>query len=763
MSARTITVFSNKGGVGKTFITVNLATALSMAGKKVLLVDLDFQAGQDMARMLNVTPKHSVADVVNVLEGDDSPDIISNYSTIYSTGLNFLPVIKNTKQLGMVTAEGLNAFLKKGGEFYDYIIVDAGKGYSESLITVFDFSNLLLLVATPDILAVYQIKSTLDVLQSLQYPTKMIKLILNRSESRGSVAWQEVRSALPCEIFAHIPSDGKLVGTALNRGIPCVVDNSKSRVSEAFTKMVKLLRLEDIYVEATGSDEREQGTNVGAEQPGDFWKKFGISQGSTGAEKHFTREQDTIILLKKAVHERLVERLNLEGITVDALSDPQAAMEVKKRAETVVASILAEEAGGKIASHEQRVALVKDIVNEALGLGPLEDLLADPDITDIMANNQDEIYVEKRGKLLFTNKRFISRDKMRAIIDRIIAPLGRRIDESTPMVDARLPDGSRVNAIIPPLALNGPMLTIRKFGQERLTIDDLLNKYKSINKDIADFLSACVCGRKNMIISGGTGSGKTTVLNVVSEFIPDGERIITIEDAAELRLKKSHWGRLESRPANVEGKGAITIRDLFTNTLRMRPDRIVIGECRGPEVLDMLQAMNTGHDGSLTTLHANSTRDALTRLSSMILLSGMELPIRAINEMIASALDLIIHVARFSDGSRKVTGVTEVVGLSEDRMEVALKDIFIFNNQGISEEGDVLGNYEPTGYVPECYQDIITRGIKLDKSIFAKKTENQKAASAGSSAQPIQPSKSAEATPPPPKTNQNPTSEQKEN
>ncbi len=758
MSARTITVFSNKGGVGKTFITVNLATALSMVGKRVLLVDLDFQAGQDMARMLNVTPKHSVADVVNVLESDDSPDIIRNYSTVYSTGLNFLPVIKNTKQLGVVNAESLNVFLKKAGDFYDYIIVDAGKGYSESLITIFDFSNLLLLVATPDILAVYQIKSTLDVLQSLQYPTKMIKLVLNRSESRGSVAWQEVRSALPCEIFAHIPSDGKIVGTALNRGIPCVVDNPKSRISEAFVKMVKLLRLEDIYVEATG-EEREQSISLPSEQPGDFWKKFGISQGGTGTDKMYSREENSIISLKKAVHEKLVERLNLEGITVDALSDPQSAIEVKKRAEAVVASILAEEAGGKIASHEQRVELVKDIVNEALGLGPLEDLLADPDITDIMANNQDEIYVEKKGKLVFTNKRFISRNKMRAIIDRIIAPLGRRIDESTPMVDARLPDGSRVNAIIPPLALNGPMLTIRKFGQERLTIDDLLNKYGSLNKDIADFLSAAVCARKNMIISGGTGAGKTTVLNVISEFIPDGERIITIEDAAELRLKKSHWGRLESRPSNVEGKGSITIRDLFINTLRMRPDRIVIGECRGPEVLDMLQAMNTGHDGSLTTLHANSTRDALTRLSSMILLSGLELPIRAINEMVASALDLVVHVARFSDGTRKITGVTEVVGLTADRMEVALEDIFIFKHQGLSDDGVILGEYQPTGYIPHCYGEIVTRGIKLDKKIFLKQEEKAgttQSQTTDRQPKPVQPQKVV-----PPPIPKNPPMEQK--
>src|SRR3990172_10058507 len=320
------------------------------------------------------------------------------------------------------------------------------------------------------------------------------------------------------------------------------------------------------------------------------------------------------------------------------------------------------------------MGLVKDIVNEALGLGPLEDFLADPDVTDIMVNNKDEIYVEKKGKLFLTNKKFISDDKMRSVIDRIIAPLGRRIDESTPMVDARLPDGSRINAIIPPLSLGGPMITIRKFGQERLEIGDMLNKYNSLSQPMADFLNACVICRRNIIVSGGTGAGKTTFLNVMSEFIPDNERIITIEDAAELKLKKSHWARLEARPSNIEGRGPVTIRDLFINSLRMRPDRIVIGECRGPEVLDMLQAMNTGHDGSMTTLHANSTRDVVVRMDSMVLLSGIELPVRAINEMIASAIEIIVHISRFSDGTRKVTGISEVVGLDSDH-QLELKDV----------------------------------------------------------------------------------------
>jgi pilus assembly protein CpaF len=286
-------------------------------------------------------------------------------------------------------------------------------------------------------------------------------------------------------------------------------------------------------------------------------------------------------------------------------------------------------------------------------------------------------------------------------------------------VDARLPDGSRINAIIPPLSLNGPMITIRNFGTERIVVGDLMKRFNSLNQPMADFLQACVVGRKNIIVSGGTGAGKTTLLNVLSEFIPDNERIITLEDAAELKLRKSHWARLESRPSNIEGKGAVSIRDLFINCLRMRPDRIVIGECRGGEVLDMLQAMNTGHDGSLTTLHANSTRDAITRLHSMMLLSGIELPVRAVNEMISSAIQIVVHISRFSDGTRKITGISETVGLSKD-FHLQLSDIFVFKQKGIDTNGTIIGDYQATGYIPMCYEEFATRGLPIDQSIFTR-------------------------------------------
>jgi septum site-determining protein MinD len=714
MISKVITIFSNKGGVGKTFIGVNIASALALKGKKVLIVDLNLQASQDMARMLNLSITHCLVDVLADMEG--SADMIKKNIIEHSSGLHFLPGIKSPRQIGHITADNLRLFFKKASSQYEYIIVDGGSAFTEIFISILDSTNLILLVGTPDILAVYQVKTSLDILQSLHFPLKMVRLILNRAESRGGVAWQEVKSALACEVFSLIPSDGKTVGSALNKGVPCVIDSPKTKVSESFFDIANRLNDESLYVQA--SDVIKVRVSDGASKKTDaFWEKLGITPGTADAGMDFKKEEDEVIKVKRAVHNLLVERMNLQKMSQEVLNDPSQTANLRKAAEKVVTELLAETSGAFLSSHEERVRLVREIVNEALGLGPLEDFLADDSITDIMVNNKDEIFVERNGKIIFTNKRFISNEQVRATVDRIIAPLGRRVDESTPMVDARLPDGSRVNAIIPPLSLNGPMITIRKFSQDRYNIEDLLTRFKSISQPMADFLNACVIGRKNIIVSGGTGAGKTTLLNIISQFIPDNERIITIEDAAELRLTKTHWARLESRPANIEGRGKVTIRDLFINTLRMRPDRIIIGECRGPEVLDMLQAMNTGHDGSLTTLHANTTKDTLSRMSSMVLLSGIELPLRAIYEMAASAINIIVQINRFSDGSRKITAISELTGQIVDGSP-EIKDIFTFIHKGVNAEGQIMGEYAATGYIPKCFDDLCTRGIPLSKTVF---------------------------------------------
>jgi len=366
-------------------------------------------------------------------------------------------------------------------------------------------------------------------------------------------------------------------------------------------------------------------------------------------------------------------------------------------------------------SRQIRNHLVSDIADEVLGYGPIEPLLRDPTVTEVMVNRYDQIYCERFGKLELTEIKFRDSEHIRHVIDKIVTPLGRRVDESSPMVDARLPDGSRVNAIIPPLSINGPVLTVRKFAVDPFTVDDLVG-FGTLSHGAAQFLAAAVKAKLNILISGGTGSGKTTLLNVLSSFIPDGERVVTIEDAAELRLSQAHVVRLEARPPNIEGRGEITIRDLVRNSLRMRPDRILVGEVRGGEALDMLQAMNTGHEGSISTIHANSPRDALARLETMVMMAGMELPSRAIREQISSALHLLIHEARLSDGSRKIIDVSEVHGMEGN--VVVLQGLFEFRQKGVGDGGKVLGSIQPTGIVARSLELFASRGIHIPRDIF---------------------------------------------
>ena len=363
-----------------------------------------------------------------------------------------------------------------------------------------------------------------------------------------------------------------------------------------------------------------------------------------------------------------------------------------------------------------RANLLKDIMDEFFGFGPIQPLLEDPSVNEIMVNGPRRVYVERKGRLTLSAIKFDDDDHVRRIIDRIILPLGRRIDAEWPLVDARLPDGSRVNAIIPPVSIDGPSITIRKFSSKRLTVEDLIG-FGSMTPQIAEFLKACVVGRLNVVVSGGTGSGKTTLLNVLSGFIPEDERIVTIEDAAELSLSQDHVVRLEAKKANIDGRGEVTIRDLVKNALRMRPERIVVGECRGGEALDMLQAMNTGHDGSLTTLHANSPRDAISRMETMSLMAGLDFPLKVIREQIASAVELIVQQTRLRDGSRKVTAVTEVAGMEGDT--VVLQDIFKFIEEGADAEGKVVGQMRPTGLRPIFTPKLEAAGFRLPPEIFS--------------------------------------------
>jgi len=419
------------------------------------------------------------------------------------------------------------------------------------------------------------------------------------------------------------------------------------------------------------------------------------------------QDQERLLALEARVHAQLIQNTDLHVLL--RLSDEQVLARIQALTSEIAASM------NLLLTASQRQQTYQAVLAELRGYGPLQELLEDETVSEIMVNGPRNIYVERHGKVERSPKVFYNDAHVMRIIEKIISPLGRRLDESVPMVDARLPDGSRVNIIIPPVVLCGPTITIRKFAAEAYTAQDLVN-FGTMTEEMCQFLRACVEAHLNILVSGGTSSGKTTTLNVLSSFIPHNERIVTIEDAAELQLQQEHVVPLESRPPNIEGRGEITIRQLVRNALRMRPDRIVVGECRGGEALDMLQAMNTGHDGSLTTIHANGPRDSLSRLETLVLMAGTELPSRAIREQISAALDLIIHQARFTDGSRKVTHITEV-----QRMEgetIVIQDIYRFEQQGLDAEGRVIGRHVCTGLRPTFAERLITRGVELPESLF---------------------------------------------
>jgi len=672
-TAQVISIFGTKGGVGKTFIATNLAATLRLqSGLKIALLTFD-ATKTDVSLMLGTTE-------VTRLEGP-----------------------RKAQELPSVIAEACRT--------HAYVLIDAGSVLSEFAAAAFEHSNLILLVITPDVVAVRHTNRTIEMFESIKLPLGMVKMVINRAESRGNFRSREVKDQFPITVIAEIPSDGRLAGLSMNQGIPVVSFGESSRLKDAFKRLAaSLTEHPEWFVRQATLDPSALQRVM---QPSDERSKsFPHDPAASNGEP----QEDPLRLLKRRIHARLIERFDLKRLDLTALTmnNPAMAKQLKGRVEQLTIELLAEETG-LVPDMEQRARFVKEIVDEILGLGPLEELMRDHEISDILVNGKDTIYIERHGKLFLTGRRFLSNDQLITVIERIVAPLGRRVDESNPMVDARLPDGSRVNAIIPPLSVAGPMLSIRKFMRGRYAMEDLI-RLETLTPAMATFLDACVKARKNIIVSGGAGSGKTTVLNALSAFLPDGERIITIEDAAELRLRQQHWIPLEARPPNIEGKGAVTIRQIFRNVLRMRPDRIIIGECRGDETLDMLQAMNTGHEGSMTTIHANSPQDVITRLDALVLMSNIELPVRAVREQIISALDLIVHTARLSDGSRKITHITALTGTEE---RVSFEDLFIFRQHGVDVQGRVLGEFLSTQHRPSFFEEFKAKGIPLDERIFS--------------------------------------------
>ena len=437
------------------------------------------------------------------------------------------------------------------------------------------------------------------------------------------------------------------------------------------------------------------------------------THGATGfATSADEVREESYQAIKKEIHTHIIDEMpdDLQRVISQSSADQK---ELRRLVEGMCADAIKDNPFAIPLGDRER--LVEELISEILGLGPIEPLLKDPSVTEVMVNGPDSIYIERKGRLQKTDVRFRNTEHLMHIIDRIVTAVGRRVDESSPMVDARLADGSRVNVIIPPLSLTGPCVTIRKFSKDVLTVDKMI-EFGSFDQRMAEFLEDCVKGRLNIVVSGGTGSGKTTLLNVLSSYVPATERIVTLEDSAELQLKQDHVVTLETRPPNIEGEGEVTMRDLVRNALRMRPDRIIVGECRTGEALDMLQAMNTGHDGSMTTAHANSARDALSRLETMVLMSGMELPLRAIRSQIASAVDIIVQIARLRDGSRKIINIAKVTGMEGDI--ITLQDLFYFENHGVDQDGRITGAFLTSGLRPLCTEKLAMNGVTLPPDLF---------------------------------------------
>lgn len=689
MTGKIISIYSSKGGVGKTFIAVNLAVDICLETKrKVILVDFGQPFSMDVARLLNMSEIKMMENIL-LSARKLSPSIIKSFVTTHHSGIAVLPLTSGENNLGPELLNPLNiaAVLKKLQVSFDFIIADIGMKYNSVVDKVFDLSRIILVPVIPDYLSVQQTKNDLNLLRRKNFSRDMIKLVVNMSGKNNYLNQDILEKQLDRKIAVSIPYDSDSI-SKLNVGT-YPSDFPRHGVTKAFDKLTFQIVNDSSQHMPLSSD---------------------VFNGVNGEK--YTESLPSLDELKILIHDKLLESIDFKRLDTEVDNSPEKMEQLRKKITQKVTEIIDSETS--IKSRQIREQLLKEVLQEALGLGPLEDLLCDSSISEIMVNQWNQIYIERDGKLKRIEKKFLSEQHLMNIIGRIVAPIGRKIDTSTPMVDARLKDGSRVNAIIPPLAIRGIALTIRKFPEDHMRIDDFI-KIGTVNKQIAGFFDAAVKAKLNILVSGGTSTGKTTLLNILSGFIPPDERIITIEDSAELNLQQPHVVSFEARPPNIEGKGEITIRDLVKNSLRMRPDRVIVGECRGQEALDMLQAMNTGHDGSLTTVHANSCREALSRLETLVMYTGFELPTKAIKDQIVGAIDLIVQMKRFKDGSRKITQISEITGMEGD--VITMGDIFIYKQSG-EEDGKAVGAFVSTGYIPKCLERFKERGISIPREIF---------------------------------------------
>ena len=724
--AKIIALSSPKEGAGKTTLTLNLALGWAGIQKRpVLIVPLDPLARQEHSFYLDIKKPVSVADILRTLGNTNIAvvgGLLRGKISMSQWGVGVLPLGNTRAQVASISPKILIPILSRLSQTFD-IFLDVDSSFPMQAFA-FDIADKVFWVSNATRTHLNSTVQLFNDYKEQRYPMERVSVICNQYDMPGSIAYEEVEkfyNSLGRDIDVFLPWDESIMATS-NRKEVEIINNPQSEWIKGLRLILAKIRdLTPAPKDWSASVSDEEFTQAAKE----IWNPIFAGGAADGVaqENHVVVEEEgeagkTKLSfwddLKQKVHKDVVRTLEIERIVIS--DESSASAQTRKRVAAIVDDILQKQPNLQF-SREQRTRFASELLDEILGLGPLENLMRDPSVTEIMVNAFDKIFIEQKGKLTLTKYKFRNNEQVVQVIKRIVSPLGRRIDESVPLVDARLKDGSRVNAIISPLAVSGPTLTIRRFSQKPFGPADYF-RFGTISPECMEFLEKCVRIRKNIIVCGGTGTGKTTFLNALSGYISDNERIITVEDTAELRLQQPHWVSLESRPPNVEGKGAITIQDLVKNCLRMRPDRIVVGECRGGEALDMLQAMNTGHEGSLTTIHANTPRDGLSRLEAMCMQTGADLPIFAIREMISSAVNMIVQLSRFSDGSRKVTYITEMHGQKDGQIQST--DLFRYVQTGVDENGKVQGMFAPTGNLPTFYSDFQAKGVPVPEEVFTK-------------------------------------------
>jgi septum site-determining protein MinD len=717
-----IAVQGGKGGVGKSVFAANFAAALMLELRtQVLLIDADAKSCGDQNVILGLRPNKTLAEVADY-KGSLNPQAIPLLVTAHPSGLHFIGAVRGPEEIMKVNVELFMKQLEFFSRTYKYIVVDLGNDMQSLQQALLAEATASVVITVPEVLVVNQTLRLLQEMQAATFPLEMFQLVINKAGGTG-LSPQAISQTLRLQPLGIIPLDDVTTSGSLQRSMPFVLGANKTPVAAAYHEVVR--RLTGGTLQRLKTLQRPQASSFmtgGSSSSG---------MGSSSATMNPVETMDPRTALKMRVHTELIKAMDLKKGITDTQGDKSKEDALKQKTQAMITQLVDRESPGM--AREDRSKVIKEVLEEALGLGPLEDLLSDESVTEIMVNGHRRIFVERSGKVQLSTVTFTSNMHLRNVIERIVTPLGRRIDEKTPYVDARLKDGSRVNAIIEPLSIDGPAVTIRKFKKGGITPDKYL-EYGSMTRPMVEFLKICVENGLNLVISGGTGSGKTSLLNMISNFIPARERIVTVEDAAELQMQQEHVVRLETRPANMEGTGAVTIRDLVRNALRMRPDRIVVGETRDGAALDMLQAMNTGHDGSMTTTHANSPRECIGRLETLCMMAGMDLPARAIREQIASAVNLIVQISRLSDGSRKLISITEVVGMQGET--VTLQEIFRFKETGFDKNRKIIGQFQATGMIPSFLEELDQKGVVIPRDMFSN--DPKSTATGGGGAKPLQ-------------------------